>query len=294
MTRGLHRVVCGIVVMAVLTAGAVAPEAVASGVNRTVIRPAYDSDGLLVVLVVGSDIGPPYRPGNPRRGLADAIHLVAVDPDQRRATVVDIPRDSVIGGTRVNAHLANGGPDKLVAELESFTDLTIDYWLLTTFRGFERLTEDLGGVDVVAERPMRDVSSHSNFDRGPAHVEGKRALAFARDRHSLPDGDFGRTRHQGDLLLAAHRRVVEDRRSLPELVGLVGSLARNTVSNIPTSELLPLAFLATDIAPAAVEQISLTGRLGYLGAASVVYVRPGRTFSRIRNGQVGPRETPPG
>jgi LCP family protein required for cell wall assembly len=287
MTRRLRRMVGSIVVLAVLTVGAVA-----SGAHRTVIRPAYARDGLLVVLVAGSDIGRPYRPGNPRRGLADAIHIVAVDPDRHSATVVDIPRDSVVGGTRVNAHLATGGPKALVAELESFTGLTIDYWLLTTFRGFENLTEDLGGVDVTVEQPMHDVSSHSDFEPGPAHVAGRRALAFARDRHSLPDGDFGRTRHQGDLLLAAHRRLAEDKRSLPELVDLVGSLARNTVSNIPTSDLLPLALLAADIDPEAVEQVSLTGRAGRLGGAAVVHARPRDTFTRIRDGQVGPREMP--
>src|SRR5690606_36191434 len=159
-----------------------------------------------------------YRPGDPLRGRADAIHIVAVDTDEHTATVVDIPRDSVIGGTKVNAHLATGGPDALVAELESFTGLTIDHWMLTTFKGFERLTQAVDGVDVVVEHPMHDDASDSHFDPGPAHVEGPDALAYARDRHSLPDGDFGRTRHQGELLLAIHRRVAEDQRDLPRLV----------------------------------------------------------------------------
>lgn len=74
--------------------------AVALSTYRTVLRPAYARDGIFVVLVVGSDAGAPYRPGDPLRGRADAIHLVAVDVDARRATVVDIPRDSVIGAPR--------------------------------------------------------------------------------------------------------------------------------------------------------------------------------------------------
>ena len=40
--------------------------------------------------------------------------------------------DDVVGGTKVNGHMATGGPDALVAQLEDFTDLTIDYWMLTT------------------------------------------------------------------------------------------------------------------------------------------------------------------
>ena len=285
MTRRLQRSLGVIVVLALLTAGAV-------GVHRTVIRPAYDRDGLLVVLVVGSDIGLPYRPGDPLRGRADAIHIVAVDPDQRSATVVDIPRDSVIGGTKVNAHLATGGPEALAAQLESFTGLTIDYWLLTTFRGFEKLTGDIGGVDVVVEQSMHDDAAKSDFEPGPVRMEGEDALAYARDRHSLIDGDFGRTRHQGDLLLAAHRRLAEDRAGLPDLVDLMGAVARNTVSNIPSPDLLPLALLAADVDPGNVEHVPLTGRLGTMGSASVVFVEPGDTFTRISNGHVGPDLAP--
>lgn len=285
MTPPARRMVVVAAVLALVTVGAVAAVA-----HRTVLRPAYDRDGQLVVLVVGSDTGPPYRPGDPLRGRADAIHLVAVDPDRRSATIVDIPRDAVVGGTKVNAHLANGGPKALVRELESFTGLTIDYWLLTTFRGFERLTRALDGVDVIVEQPLHDAASRSDFDPGPAHVEGRDALAFARDRHSLPDGDIGRTRHQGDLLVAAHRRLVEHDRSLPELLDLIRALARNTASNIPTSDLLPLALLAADIDPDAVEQVSLSGRLGSLGGASVVHLNPRDAFTRIADGQVGPED----
>ncbi|HSK90619.1 MAG TPA: LCP family protein [Euzebyales bacterium] len=284
MTRPLQRTLGVIVVLALLTAGAV-------GVDRTVIRPSPERDGLLVALVIGSDIGPPYRPGDPLRGRADAIHVIAVDPAERSATVVDIPRDSVIGGTKVNAHLAMGGPEALVAQLESFTGLTIDYWLVTTFHGFETLTTDIRGVDVVVEQPMHDDASKSDFEPGPVRIQGAEALAYARDRHSLPDGDFGRTRHQGDLLLAAHRRLVEDRSSLPDLVALMGSLARNTVSNIPRTELLPLALLAAGMDPDSVEHVPLTGRTGTLGSASVVFVEPGDTFTRISDGRVGPELT---
>ena len=137
---------------------------------------------------------------------------------------------------------------------------------------------------------MHDVSSHSDFEPGPVRVEGEAALAYARDRHSLPDGDFGRTRHQGELMLAAHQRVAEDIQ-LPGLVALVGSLARNTVSNIPHTDLLPLALLAADIDPDAVEHVPLTGATASMGGASVIHVDVGDTFTRIRNGDVGPSPT---
>jgi LCP family protein required for cell wall assembly len=260
--------------------------------HRALIRPAYARDGILIVLVIGSDAGPPHRPGDPLRGRADALHLVAVDVAARRATVVDIPRDSVIGGTKVNAHLATGGPEALVEQLASFTGLTIDHWVLSTFDGFERLTAGLGGADVVVDTPMHDGASGSDFDPGTVHVEGPTALAFARDRHSLPDGDFGRTRHQGELLLALHRNLVDQDRDPGGLVDLVTVVGRTTVSDIPRADLLPLAMLAVAIDPDAVEQVSLSGRTAMLAGASVVYVEPGDVFLRIASGDIGASTTP--
>ena len=37
---------------------------------------------------------------------------------------------------------------------------------------------------------MHDVSSHSDFEPGPVHVQGVSALAYARDR-LLPDATSG-------------------------------------------------------------------------------------------------------
>jgi LCP family protein required for cell wall assembly len=266
--------------------------ALASDVHRTELRPASDSDDLLVVLIIGSDIGWPYRSGDPRNGNADAIHLIAVDTRELRATVVDIPRDSVVGGTKVNAHLLLGGPDRLTAQLESFTGVTIDHWMLTSFRGFERITEAIGGIDVVVDRPMHDDASNSDFDPGDHRVEGEDALAFARDRHSLPDGDIGRTRHQGELLIGAHRRIARDDPGLGDLVDLMGAVARHTASDIRPTRLLRLGLLATRIDPSAVEQVALTGRLDTLGGASVVRLRTRGVFERIRAGDVGPPPVP--
>ena len=271
---------------------ALSGSALASDVHRTELRPASDSDDLLVVLIIGSDIGWPYRSGDPRNGNADAIHLIAVDTRELRATVVDIPRDSVVGGTKVNAHLLLGGPDRLAAQLESFTGVTIDHWMLTSFRGFERITEAIGGIDVVVDHPMHDDASDSDFDPGEHRVEGESALAFARDRHSLPDGDFGRTRHQGELVIGAHRRIAGEDAGLGELVDLMGTVARHTASDVRPTRLLRLGLLATRIDPSAVEQVALTGRLDTLGGASVVRLRTRGVFERIRAGDVGPSAVP--
>lgn len=254
----------------------------------TVFRRAYLKDGLLTILVIGSDLGPPHRPANPLRGRADGVHLIAVDTNAKRATIVDFPRDSLIGGRKVNGHLAAGGPSRLEGAIEGYTGIAVDFWALATFRSIENIIDGMGGVDVVVETRMRDAFSGSDFQPGPQRLAGWQALAFVRDRKSVPGGDFGRARNQGSLLRYAHAQVRRSHADLPELVRLVGLLARNTATNIPKTELVQLAVLAAEIPAANVLQVPLTGSAGMERGASVVRLAPGGTFDRIRAGQVGP------
>lgn len=280
----MRRLAAAVAVLLVVSMGAAA----AAVVHHGELRRGYLADDLLTVLVIGSDVGAPLRPGDPLRGRADAIHLVAVDTRALRATIVDFPRDAFVGGRKVNGHLAAGGPARLEAAIEGDTGIVIDFWALATFRSLENLVAGLGGLDVVVDAPMRDPFSGSDLAAGPQRLDGPQALSFVRDRHSVPGGDFGRTRNQGSVLRFAHAQIRRSHRSLPELVRLAGLFARNTATNIPPTELLPLALLAAEIPAANVRQIPLGGTAVMRRGASTVLLAPGATFADIRQGRVGP------
>lgn len=279
----------GLLVAVGLLAGLAAAAAIAATVRQADVRPAFGGDGLLVILAIGSDTGPPHRPGDPLHGRADGVHLLAVDPATRRATIVNIPRDSLVSGSKLTDLLTRQGPEGLTATMTAFTGVEIDYWALMTFQSIEKAVAGLGGVEVTIEQPMHDPFSGSNFEPGPRRLSGHEALAFVRDRKSVPGGDFGRTRNHGRLLRAAHAQLREQSTALPALTRKVGLFSRTTVTNIPASELLNLAFLALAIDPAHVRQDALEGSFGTgPGGSSAVHLRTGGSFERIRAGQVGP------
>jgi polyisoprenyl-teichoic acid--peptidoglycan teichoic acid transferase len=282
--RTLLVVATALALVAVLAGGVLA-----SAAHRANVRPAYAADGLLTILVIGSDVGWPTRPGDELRGRADALHLVAVDTVAKRATIVDIPRDAFIGGDKVNAHLAHGGPEAVRGHLQAYTGIPIDHWVLTTFHGLERMTAELGGIHVVVEQQMSATGTDVVLQAGPQTLGPHEALGFARDRKSMPGGDFDRTRNQGRLLRAAHAQIVGRHTGLRDLTRLSAVFLRDTHTSIPRAEVLPLALLAVQIPPDAVHQVSLRGGFGRTaGGASIVHLDAGDAFDRIRAGQVGP------
>lgn len=284
MKRAL--VVLGVLLLlgAVLSAGL----ATAGGLGRANLRPGWDGERRLVVLLIGSDLGPPARPGNLLRGRADAIHMVAVDAKRKRATIVDIPRDSLISGSKVNVYLSSRGPGGLARVLEDYSGVEIDYWAVTSFAGLRRMVDAMDGVQISLPRSMYDAGSGADFSSGRQRLSGEEALAFSRNRKGLADGDFGRTRHQGRLLRAVHGQLRDHRWDLPELTRLLGTLSRNTETNIPARKLFEFAQLAVSIKPSQVRQAPLSGGVGTVGLASVVYLDPGGAFADIRAGRIGP------
>ena len=261
--------------------------ALAAKVLTAETRTHWDDDRLLTILAIGSDMGLP-RVGSPLNGRADAIHLIAVDTKKLRATIVDVPRDSYISGDKVNAFLQSGGPERLASVMQSYSGVKIDYYVLTSFRGLRGLVSGIGGVPITLEAPIRDAASRANLRGGPQKLGSAEALAFSRARKTVGGGDFGRTRHQGELIRAAHKRLRDLDTGLVSMTRRLATFSRNTITDIPRTELFRMAALALDIKSVNIKQVSLSGPTGFVGAASVVHLQAGSAFSDIRNGKVGP------
>ncbi len=241
----------------------------------------------LFVLVIGSDV----RVGDPRGGRADSIHIVAVNPRTRAGTIVGIPRDSWVpvagrGMDKINAALVAGGPEALVATVSGISGIRFHYWALTEFSHFQRLVEQLGGLVVNVPYPMRDLAfSGANFPAGRQHMNGARALAFARNRKATPHGDFSRSENQGRLLGAALAKFRTDAVTPLRLAKYFSVFRNEVMSSVRPTELLNLAMIAHRIDPKRLRNVVLPGSAGSPGGASVVFLAPGAKdiFRRIRD-----------
>ncbi|HYH49258.1 MAG TPA: LCP family protein [Acidimicrobiia bacterium] len=229
---------------------------------------------LVWVLAIGSDARPG---GDMRKSNGDSIHLIGIDPGTGAGTVLGFPRDSWVqipgkGTGKINSALALGGPKLMAETVRKLTGLPVDYYVLTAFEGFQKIVDELGGVNVNVDRKMNDKMSGARFDPGWHNMNGGQALAYSRDRYDVPNGDFSRSLHQGNVMmsgLAKLRAEVGDDAGLQRWIGV---LLRHADLDSPPQQLLPLAALARKLNPAKITNIVAPGRVGTAGSASVVYL----------------------
>ncbi|MFF7261372.1 LCP family protein [Streptomyces sp. NPDC008159] len=181
--------------------------------------------GALNILVLGSD----SRSGKENAELggggetsgarSDTAMVVHIDEGRTAATVVSIPRDTLVtrpscpresgGSTAVaynvmfNSAYEVGGPVCAVKTVESLTHVRMDHYVEIDFEGFAELVDALGGVTVTTDEDIDDEDSHLKLAAGTHHLDGEQALALARTRHGIGDGsDLGRIGLQQKLVKA--------------------------------------------------------------------------------------------
>jgi LCP family protein required for cell wall assembly len=239
--------------------------------------PTLDGTSPIFILFLGSDA----RPGEEITGQrSDSIHLVAINPALHKATIVGFPRDSWVpipdhGTNKINSAMVEGGPALVVQTVEQLMGIKIDYWALTWFDGFAKMIDDIGGLTVNVPFAMNDHYSHAVFQPGVQTLSGREALAFARNRHNLPMGDFGRSVDQGLLMTSALAQFRKEFTKDPSrLFTWVGAGMRSVRTGVPLEQVVSLAFTATTINPKRVVNIVMPGSTGTVGGLSTVNLDP--------------------
>jgi len=168
-------------------------------------------DGAFNYLLLGSDKRPKDTSSNP--GRSDTIMIVHVTADHRRAYLVSIPRDLWVpiddcgDGTpchsKINAAYDFGGPKLTARTVEHLTGVSMAGMVIVSFQGFDKVVDALGGIRMCVDERTRSIHTNRLFRVGCRHFTGAEALDYVRQREDLPDGDYGRQRHQQQLIKAA-------------------------------------------------------------------------------------------
>lgn len=164
------------------------------------------------------------------------VNIVAtVNPETKQILLTNTPRDyfipipGVSGESRDKlTHAGIYGVDKSMGALENLYDVEIPFYTRVNFTSLIMMIDLIGGVDVNSEYAFTSDGAGGaviTVKKGMNHFNGEEALAFARERHSLPDGDNDRGKNQMAVIKAMFQKMIS-----PEMLMKAPSLL-NKVSD---------------------------------------------------------------
>ncbi len=155
---------------------------------------------------------------------SDTMLLVHISKARDKATIISIPRDSLVTipehqsslykdkivpptKGKINAAFAWGGAPLLIQTLENETGVRIDHYIEIGFAGFAGMVDALGGIEVCSKKDIDDPKSHLVMKAGVHTLNGVEALKYVRTRDFDGMGDLGRMQRQQQFMSAVLRKV---------------------------------------------------------------------------------------
>jgi polyisoprenyl-teichoic acid--peptidoglycan teichoic acid transferase len=159
----------------------------------------------------------------------------------------------------------------MVRTVEQLTGVPIAGYVATGFAGFQQLVNAVGGITVDVPYRMSDQYSGAFFQPGSKHMTGRDALAFSRDRHDVPGGDFGRSLNQGRMLIAALRQLKEDvARNPASLLAWIAAGAKTLRTDLSLSDMMSLLLSMVSLDPGRVESRVVSGSGAVVGGQDII------------------------
>ena len=148
---------------------------------------------------------------------SDVNILAVVNPVTKQAALINTPRDYYVdlAGTESKDKLTHAGlygVETSMATLGNLYGVDVDHYIRINFAGFISIVDAIGGVDVYSDQAFTSVGSPGYYDpttfaEGWNHLDGKSALAFARERHAFKTGDIQRGINQMKVIDAMANKL---------------------------------------------------------------------------------------
>ncbi len=191
---------------------------------------AGEKEGRTNLLILGMG-----GPGHDGALLTDTIIILSYNYKTQETSMVSLPRDFLVrmkGNTYRKAnYIYTAGEYYQKGEGLKYTKqvlsdnlgIPIHYAINIDFFGFKEIIDALGGVDIYIENSFVDYNyptkNHKiqtvKFKKGPAHLDGERALQFARSRHGIvisgngfEASDFARSSRQFKVITAIKNKIM--------------------------------------------------------------------------------------
>ena len=198
---------------------------------------------------------------------SDTMILLTVDPSSMTAGMLSIPRDLWVnvpgfGYYKINTayylgdvyHVPGFGPQLAMDTVQEFLGVPVQNYLRIDFDVFVKIVDEINGINITPDQDM----SLRNKDGYPVQIQanvpvtldGIMALAYARERKQLANGDFDRSAHQQQVIMAIRDRVLTFN-MLPTLIvkapALYNDVKNGVFTNLTFDQMFKIAQLMLQI-----------------------------------------------
>ena len=203
---------------------------------------------------------------------SDVNILAVVNPATKRVALINTPRDYYVdlAGTSSKDKLTHAGlygVETSMATLGNLYGVNVEHYIRINFAGFISIIDAVGGVDVYSDQAFTSVGSPGYYDpttfaEGWNHLDGKSALAFARERHAFASGDIQRGINQMKVIDAMVNKLKSPTvlMSFSKLMDAVSDCFVTSLSQEQISALVRMQL--SDLANWDIQSYSVTGSSG--------------------------------
>lgn len=226
------------------------------------LRPQPDEGERINVLIVGLD-----TTSKRTATLTDTMMVASLDPVAGSVSMVSLPRDMVnvplgngdVYGPKLNSLMTfadthpeifpNGGLWALQDAAGALLGIPIHYYATMDMAGFIDMVDAVGGVDIVVKQGFEDPNYDGygtdqrgfSITKGPHHLDGIEALAYARVRKAKGESDFTRAARQQEILAALRKKATSGGSLFWQLPDLLTAVGKSVRTDLPTERLPSLA-----------------------------------------------------
>lgn len=162
---------------------------------------------------------------------SDVNIIVSINPINHQILITGIPRDYYVpqtcqgGQSDKLTHTGMFGVECTLQTVENYMDIDINYYARVNFSSLVDIVDALGGITVNSQYGFTGYTNGNvTIIPGENQLNGEQALAFVRERYSLPNGDRDRNKNQMLVIEAMIKKAIS-----PSIITNYGSIM-NAVS----------------------------------------------------------------
>lgn len=206
---------------------------------------------------------------------SDTIMLMRFNPNTKTINQLSIPRDTRVqlpsgDVTKINEAMFWGGPSMAVQTVEEFTGVPVNHVMIVDFKGFPRLVNAVGGVDMYVPGTISTVAGSAGrtvtFRQGMHHFNGKYAMLYVRIRYA--DDDFHRAARQQAFVQALQKKIARPG-NITKLPEIGKKFMSGVATDLTTNQILELAYLKWRAKGG--KKLVMAGTPGYEGGVAYVF-----------------------